>query len=129
MHDDISIPLPSLIHRIGREAVKRAQAIAVQEGCELKRVRRSRNWSITGQAIAIQSCCAELKAQSDITEFAFMIKKIDSGLLQHADKLEPLGAKLVRLINQNPAITLGELMQQTQCTMSEARLARFEAEL
>ncbi|QYJ70817.1 ribosome recycling factor family protein [Shewanella sp. FJAT-51649] len=129
MHDDISIPLPSLIHRIGREAVKRAQAIAVQKGCELKRIRRSRNWSITGQAIAIQSCCAELKAQSDITEFAFMIKKIDSGLLQHADKLEPLGAKLVRLINQNPAITLGELMQQTQCTMSEARLARFEAEL
>ncbi|MCL1119748.1 ribosome recycling factor family protein [Shewanella seohaensis] len=129
MHDDISIPLPSLIHRIGREAVKRAQAIAVQKGCELKRVRRSRNWSITGQAIAIQSCCVELKGQSDTAEFAFMIKKIDSGLLQHADKLEPLGAKLVRLINQNPAITLGELMQQTQCTMSEARLARFEAEL
>ncbi|MFB2640227.1 ribosome recycling factor family protein [Shewanella bicestrii] len=129
MHDDISIPLPSLIHRIGREVVKRAQAIAVQKGCELKRVRRSRNWSITGQAIAIQSCCVELKAQSDTAEFAFMIKKIDSGLLQHADKLEPLGAKLVRLINQNPAITLGELMQQTQCTMSEARLARFEAEL
>ncbi|MFB2649390.1 ribosome recycling factor family protein [Shewanella mangrovisoli] len=129
MHDDISIPLPSLIHRIGREAVKRAQAIAVQKGCELKRVRRSRNWSITGQAIAIQSCCVELTAQSGTAEFAFMIKKIDSGLLQHADKLEPLGAKLVRLINQNLAITLGELMQQTQCTMSEARLARFEAEL
>ena len=129
MHDDISIPLPSLIHRIGREAVKRAQAIAVQKGCELKRVRRSRNWSITGQAIAIQSCCGELTAQSDAAEFAFMIKKIDSGLLQHADKLEPLSAKLVRLINQNPAITLGELMQQTQCSISEARLARFEAEL
>lgn len=129
MHDDISIPLPSLIHRIGRESVKRAQAIAVQKGCELKRVRRSRNWSITGQAIAIQSCCVELKALSDTAAFAFLIKKIDSGLLQHADKLEPLGAKLVRLINQNPAITLGELMQQTQCTMSEARLARFEAEL
>lgn len=129
MHDDISIPLPSLIHRIGREAAKRAQAIAVQKGCELKRVRRSRNWSITGQAVAIQSCCGELKAQSDTAEFTFLIKKIDSGLLQHADKLEPLGAKLVRLINQNPAITLGELMQQTQCTMSEARLARFEAEL
>ena len=129
MHDDISIPLPSLIHRIGRESVKRAQAIAVQKGCELKRVRRSRHWSITGQAIAIQSCCVELKAQSDTAEFAFMIKKIDSGLLQHADKLEPLSAKLVRLINQNPAITLGELMQQTQCSISEARLARFEAEL
>jgi len=129
MHDDISIPLPSLIHRIGREAAKRAQAMALKHGCELKRIRRSRNWSITGQAIAIQSCCAELTALSDTAEFAFMIKKIDSALLQHADKFEPLSAKLVRLINQNPAITLGELMQQTQCSISEARLARFEAEL
>ncbi|MFB2719725.1 ribosome recycling factor family protein [Shewanella xiamenensis] len=129
MHDDISIPLPSLIHRIGREAAKRAQAMALKHGCELKRVRRSRNWSITGQAIAIQSYCAELTAQSDAAEFAFLIKKIDTALLQHADKLEPLSAKLVRLINQNPAITLGELMQQTQCSISEARLARFEAEL
>lgn len=129
MHDDISIPLPSLIHRIGRETVKRAQAIALQHSCELKRIRRSRNWSITGQAIAIQSCCSELKAQSDTAEFAFMIKKLESALLQHADKLEPLSAKLVRLINQNPAITLGELMQQTQCTLSEARLARFEVDI
>ena len=129
MHDDISIPLPSLIHRIGREAAKRAQAMALKHACELKRIRRSRNWSITGQAIAIQACCGELKVEGEAAEFAFMIKKIDTALLQHADKLEPLGAKLIRLINQNPAITLGELMQQTQCSITEARLARFEAEL
>ena len=129
MHDDISIPLPSLIHRIGREAAKRAQAMALKHGCELKRVRRSRNWSITGPAIAIQSCCAELKVEGEVAEFAFLIKKIDTALLQHADKLEPLSAKLIRLINENPAITLGELMQQTQCSISEARLARFDAEL
>ena len=129
MHDDISIPLPSLIHRIGREAAKRAQAMALKHDCELKRVRRSRNWSITGQAIAIQNCCTEFKVDGETAEFTFMIKKIDSALLQHADKLEPLSAKLVRLINQNPAITLGELMQQTQCSITEARLARFDAEL
>lgn len=128
MHDDISIPLPSLIHRSGREAVKLAQAIALQKGCELKRIRRSRNWSITGQAIAIQACCVEIQTKNDNAEFGFMIKKINTALLQHADKLEPLGAKLIRLINQNPVITLGELMQQTQCTMTEARLARFEAD-
>lgn len=129
MHLDICIPLPSLVQRIGREAIKLAQAMALKHQCELKRVRRSRNWSITGQAIAIQACCIEIKANKGNIEFAFMIKKIDTALLQHADKLEPLNAKLRRLINDNPAITLGELMQQTQCTLSEARLARFEVNI
>ena len=131
MNDDISISLPSLIHRIGREAVKQAQAIAAQYDCELKRVRRSRNWCIVGAAIKIQSCCAHLKAEQLLMAdgaFRYLIQKLESALLQHADKLEPLDAKLIRLITDNPAITLGELMQLTQCTVTEARLARFQAD-
>lgn len=131
MNDDISISLPSLIHRIGREAVKQAQAIATQYDCELKRVRRSRNWCIVGAAIKIQSCCAHLKAEQLLMAdgaFRYLIQKLESALLQHADKLEPLDAKLIRLITDNPAITLGELMQLTQCTVTEARLARFQAD-
>ncbi|MGI2205874.1 ribosome recycling factor family protein [Shewanella oncorhynchi] len=131
MNDDISISLPSLIHRIGREAVKQAQAIATQYDCELKRVRRSRNWCMVGAAIKIQSCSARLQAEQLLmTEgaFRYLIQKLESSLLQHADKLEPLDAKLIRLITDNPAITLGELMQLTQCTVTEARLARFQAD-
>lgn len=131
MNDDISISLPSLIHRIGREAVKQAQAIATQYDCELKRVRRSRNWCIVGAAIKIQSCCAHLQAEQLLMAdgvFRYLIQKLESALLQHADKLEPLDAKLIRLITDNPAITLGELMQLTQCTVTEARLARFQAD-
>ena len=131
MNDDISISLPSLIHRIGREAVKQAQAIATQYDCELKRVRRSRNWCIVGAAIQIQSCTARLQAEQLLMAdgaFRYLIQKLESALLQHADKLEPLDAKLIRLITDNPAITLGELMQQTQCTITEARLARFQAD-
>ncbi|NRD30682.1 RRF family protein [Shewanella sp. DC2-4] len=131
MNDDISISLPSLIHRIGREAVKQAQAIATQYDCELKRVRRSRNWCMVGAAIKIQSCCAHLKAEQLLMAdgaFRYLIQKLESALLQHADKLEPLDAKLIRLITDNPAITLGELMQLTQCTVTEARLARFQAD-
>ena len=60
--------------------------------------------------------------------FRYLIQKLESALLQHADKLEPLDAKLIRLITDNPAITLGELMQLTQCTVTEARLARFQAD-
>ncbi|WP_415775839.1 ribosome recycling factor family protein [Shewanella oncorhynchi] len=136
MNDDISISLPSLIHRIGREAVKQAQAIATQYDCELKRVRRSRNWCMVGAAIKIQSCCAHLQSEPLLAQqltakdgqFGYLIKKLESALLQHADKLEPLDAKLIRLITDNPAITLGELMQLTQCTVTEARLARFQAD-
>ncbi|MCA1897539.1 ribosome recycling factor family protein, partial [Shewanella putrefaciens] len=129
--DDITILLPSLIHRIGREAVKQAQTIATQYNCELKRVRRSRNWCIVGAAIKIQSCTAHLQAEQRLMAdgaFRYLIQKLESALLQYADKLEPLDAKLIRLITDNPAITLGELMQLTQCTVTEARLARFQAD-
>ena len=131
MNDDITILLPSLIHRIGREAVKQAQAIATQYDCELKRVRRSRNWCIVGAAVKIQSCSAHLQAEQRLMAdgaFRYLIQKLESALLQYADKLEPLDAKLIRLITDNPAITLGELMQLTQCTVTEARLARFQAD-
>ncbi|MGI2022858.1 ribosome recycling factor family protein [Shewanella glacialipiscicola] len=133
MTDNITILLPSLIHRIGRDTVKQAQAIAKQYDCELKRVRRSRNWCIVGGAINIQSCTAHLQAEQLTNQtvegaFRYLIQKLTTALLQHTDKLEPLAAKLIRLITENPAITLGELMQLTQCTITEARLARFNTD-
>jgi hypothetical protein len=127
MIEDITIPLPSLIHRIGGEKTKQAKVIALQFNCELKRVRRSRNWGVIGEAVNIQSFTEQLKAQND-DNFRYLIKKIETALLGHADKLEPLDAKLVRLIKQTPGITLGELMQLTQCTLTEARVARFKVD-
>lgn len=142
MSDNISIALPSLIHRIGREPVKYAQLIAKLHHCELKRVRRSRNWALTGVPIAVQQFSAELKAScltsthnstTDNLPFSpdklsYLIKKIDTALLNHADKLEPQSAKLIRLITENPSITLAELMHLSECSLSEARAARFAAD-
>ncbi|WP_144212993.1 ribosome recycling factor family protein [Shewanella donghaensis] len=137
MNEDITIALPSLIHRIGGDTAKEAKAIAVQCHCELKRVRRSRNWGITGDAINIQSFAAHLTTHQQISkklnkkgygEFHYLINKIETGLLGHADKLETLEEKLVRLITQTPSITLSELVLVTHCTEAEARVARFEAE-
>ena len=128
MTKDITIRLPSLIHRIGGDKAKQAKAIAMQYHCELKRVRRSRNWGLSGEAINIQSFTEQLKAEND-GELSYLIQKIETALLDHADKLEPLEAKLARLINNNPGITLGELIQLTQCTEAEARVARFYADL
>ncbi|WP_434930478.1 ribosome recycling factor family protein [Shewanella sp. HL-SH8] len=128
MDEPITISLPSLIHRIEGNNVKHAKAIALQSGCELKRVRRSRNWLIIGSAIQVQSFSMRLKTEQ--TEaFGYLIQKIDTGLLGHADKLESLENKLKRLIIQSPNITLSELMQITDCTVAEARVARFNADL
>jgi hypothetical protein len=127
MNEKITISLPSLIHRIGREQVKQAKDIALQHQCELKRVRRSRNWGVTGEAINIQHFSVTLKTESG-DEFSYLIKKIETALLDHADKLEPLAAKLVRLITDNPNITLAELIHMTDCTLAEARTARFDAD-
>lgn len=127
MNELITILLPSLIHRIGREAVKQAQLLATQQGCELKRVRRSRNWSVSGNALDVQALNKALAA-AKVEAFRYLIQKLDSALLLHADKLEPLAAKLVRLINENPNVTLNELIELTQCSITEARLARFQAD-
>ncbi|MEZ9237439.1 ribosome recycling factor family protein [Shewanella sp. 10N.286.52.A9] len=128
MHKDaITISLPSLIHRIGRESVNQAKVIAVEHHCELKRVRRSRNWTLVGEAIKVQSFNSQLNSVSQ-ESFAYLNKKVSAALIVHADKLEPLEAKLIRLITETPSITLAELIQQTQCTEVQARTARFEAD-
>ncbi|NMH64960.1 ribosome recycling factor family protein [Shewanella salipaludis] len=140
--DAISIALPSLIHRIGREGVKAAQTLALQHNCELKRVRRSRNWALCGKARAVQALIAALRGadsgadsleqkqleQKQLVQ-KHLIHKLEQGLLPHADKLESLDAKLARLIQGNPGVTLGELMQLTQCSIAQARLARFQTDL
>ncbi|MFT5709266.1 MAG: hypothetical protein ACI9ES_003574 [Oceanospirillaceae bacterium] len=137
MNKDIVIALPSLIHRIRGETAKQAKAIALQYECELKRTRRSRNWRITGDAKKVQTYGEQLKAHQMISqklnkqgdgEFHYLIKKIETALLEHADKLETVEAKLIRLITQIPSITLSELILLTHCTEAEARVARFEAE-
>ncbi|GGB73796.1 ribosome recycling factor [Shewanella inventionis] len=121
---EITINLPSLIHRIGGEKTKQAKAIAQQYQCGLKRVRRSRHWVLGGEAMSIQAFVVCLQALND-DGLLYLTKKIQTALSHHSDKLEPLDAKLLRLINQNPGITLGELMQATQCTQAQARIARF----
>ncbi|WP_375753712.1 ribosome recycling factor family protein [Vibrio sp. HN007] len=124
----ITIALPSLIHRIGGDEAKKARSIATRFGCKLSRVRRSRNWQITGLATHQNEFYQHL-LKSELENPAFLIKKMQEGLMHHQDKLEPKEAKIKRLLLENPTITLSELMQLTDCTLGEARKVRFECEL
>ncbi|EDP59584.1 ribosome recycling factor family protein [Vibrio sp. AND4] len=123
----ISIPLPSLIHRIGGEHAKRAKIIAAQCKCQLKRIRRSRNWKIEGNALDIKAFLDLVRLQ-EAEGLHFVIQRLEIGLTKHSDKLEPLETKLIRLVCENPAITLAELMAETNCSLVQARTARFDAE-
>ncbi|MGO2323987.1 ribosome recycling factor family protein [Vibrio casei] len=66
--------------------------------------------------------------QSDAEPMAFLIKKIDESLIATQTKPESKVAILERLISNNPDITLTDLMLQTDCTMAEARHARFTSD-
>lgn len=118
------IPLPSLIHRIGGESCKHAKATAAQHQCELKRIRRSRNWQITGASADLTTLLTALQAEQN-QAFEYLINKLKSGLLALNDKPESKAEQLASLIKQQPDITLNELMAATNCTMAEARVARF----
>lgn len=121
------IALPSLIHRIGGEVTKHLKSVAADHGCELKRVRRSRHWQISGEALALQAFYDQVRRLEEDSA-SYLVKKMQLALASHSEKLEPLEDKLQRLVMENPAITLAELMSQTHCSLSQARSARFSAE-
>ncbi|MCL9782435.1 ribosome recycling factor family protein [Vibrio sp. S4M6] len=120
----ITIPLPSLIHRLGGPQVKQAKLMAQQHQCELKRIRRSRNWSLTGHADNLLMFADALR-KDDEQAFAHLLNKIENHDAIATFQNDHIQSKLERLISQNPAITLAELMEQTQCSLAEARSARF----
>ncbi|WP_104401506.1 ribosome recycling factor family protein [Vibrio penaeicida] len=124
----ISIPLPSLIHRIGGENAKQVKSIALQYQAELKRIRRSRNWQVIAKFEDLRAFSAAL-IEIDHEAYQFIIKKIDERVEALRELHLPLSDQLSALILANPNITLNELMEKTNCTLAQARTARFEADV
>lgn len=124
----IAITLPSLIHRIGSDTVKRLKLQAQTFDCELKRIRRSRNWQLLGEAASMQNFVFQIK-QTEYQVAEYLIRRVEAGLRQPSDKIEPIEVQLQRLVQQNPSITLAELMAATHCSLMQARAARFAEEI
>ncbi|HGS4526878.1 ribosome recycling factor [Vibrio cholerae] len=123
----IAITLPSLIHRIGSDTVKRLKLQAQTFDCELKRIRRSRNWQLLGEAASMQNFVFQIK-QTEYQVAEYLIRRVEAGLRLPSDKIEPIEVQLQRLVQQNPSITLAELMAATHCSLMQARAARFAEE-
>ncbi|MCG7495275.1 ribosome recycling factor family protein [Vibrio sp. Of7-15] len=120
----ITIQLPSLIHRIGGENAKIAKQLATGCECQIKRIRRSRHWQITGEPASLEKLMVTL-AGFDAEAMRFIVKKLESGVALPLEKPETMEGVLKRLVSQNPNVTLAELMQKTNCSISQARAARF----
>ncbi|WED25272.1 ribosome recycling factor family protein [Vibrio sp. DW001] len=123
-NDNILTPLPSLIHRIGGVSVKVAKQLVIEQGGVLKRIRRSRNWQLIADLTQLEKILEELKAKHP-DKMRYIIEKLEKKRLECGPPPESKQDKLHRLITENPNATLAELMVATDCTVSEARGARF----
>ncbi|TQQ48570.1 ribosome recycling factor [Vibrio cholerae] len=120
----IAITLPSLIHRLGSDTVKRLRLQAQAFDCELRRIRRSRNGQLLGEAASMQKFVIQIK-QTEYQVSKYLIRRVEAGLRPPSDKIESIEVQLQRLVQQNPSITLAELMAAIHCSLMQARAARF----
>jgi hypothetical protein len=118
----ITIALPSLVHRIGGQSARELKEVALQHHCVLARVRRSRHWQLVGRATHVDAFIESIDAFS-VENKPYLIKKLRQGLAPYEDLLVPLEEKLRRLLQQNPATSISQLVANTHCTEAEARRA------
>ncbi|WP_295895419.1 ribosome recycling factor family protein [uncultured Vibrio sp.] len=126
--ESVCIALPSLIHRMGGERVKQAKMSALEYQCELKRVRRSRNWQLVGEPHALAEYRSSFSHDHD-DPFVYLIKKLDHALSGLELDVETMEEKLEKIIKGTPNVTLAELIQMTDCTTAQARRARFDLDI
>lgn len=121
-HSAVTIALPSLIHRIGREQVRQLQTFAAQHQCQVKRVRRSRHWQCQGENENILALLETIRHSSAALALTFVSNKLEQGMEPYRQATQ--SDRLAGLIHANPAMTLAQLVQQTGCSLAEARAAR-----
>ncbi len=111
----VSIKLNNFLHRINCKAT--LIELATQHGCSLKRIRRSKNWYLTGKL-------------NQLTEIGNALRQDKTVWIAEAiDKALPKPSfDLALLIKANPAMTINRLIAVTGCTIIAARTAIDVAE-
>jgi len=111
----LSIKLNNFVHRIDSKAL--IVEMAIQHRCSLKRIRRSKNWSLIG-------------AEKDLIQLSLYLRENNSRWIAQAiDKALPkANADLSLLLQSNPSMTVNELVVASGCSLVEARSAIDAAE-
>ncbi|WP_413699602.1 ribosome recycling factor family protein [Psychromonas sp. KJ10-10] len=110
-----SITLNRFLHRIECKATM--IDIAIQHGCHLSRIRRSKNWVLKGKQSQLTEMSKKLSQQKTL----WISESIDKALPKPTFKLE-------EILKSNPNMTVNTLIAETGCSMIEARDAIDRAE-
>jgi hypothetical protein len=111
----LSITLNSFVHRVPDKSV--VLALAAQHGCQLKRIRRSRHWSLSGEEKQLRS----LMAHFDDEAHQWIVKAITLVLPKPT-------VSLAELLEKAPSMTVNQLVVAADCSLTEARQAIDEHE-
>jgi hypothetical protein len=111
----LSIKLNNFLHRIDCKVTM--LALVNQHGCSLKRIRRSKNWSLTGE----QNQLVELSEQLQQPKTIWIADAIQNALPKPS-------FDLTAIVLSNPDMTINRLIAETGCTLIEARVAIDKAE-
>jgi len=91
--------------------------IATQHCCQLKRIRRSKNWLLIGN----QSQLIEISNKLRQKKTLWIVKAIDEALPKPT-------FNLALIMKANPSMTVNQLIAETGCTLIKARSAIDSAE-
>jgi len=111
----ISVPLNSFVHRVPDKSI--IATLAMKYSCQLKRIRRSRNWLLSGQEAQLRMLTTELREEHHLW-IAKAIEKV----------LPTPRLSLSQVLAQTPNMTLNQLVSETGCSLLEARQAIDEFE-
>ncbi|WP_409439477.1 ribosome recycling factor family protein [Psychromonas sp. GE-S-Ul-11] len=106
----LSIQLNSFVRRVDDK--QQVLALVTQQQCTLKRIRRSKNWLLSGSETQLTSLMLLL---TDL-QLLWINQAIVKGLPKPKVNLQ-------QLISSYPDMTLNKLIAQTGCSLSEARIA------
>lgn len=111
----ISVQLNSFVHRI--EDKERFAGLVLSMQCGLKRIRRSRNWLLSGTEAQLIQLNDELKYETD----NWVKQAIEKSLPKREISLD-------EWLSSNPNTTVNQLVKETGCTVVQARQAidKFE---
>ncbi|SEG68188.1 ribosome recycling factor family protein [Vibrio hangzhouensis] len=108
----ITVRLNSFVHRV--EDKTRVMDCARAHQCQLKRIRRSRNWTLSGEK-------DQLVAFAISAGVGWISIAIDKALADYKSPIQ-------RVLERNPEVTIAELIHESGCSLVEARAAIDEYE-
>ncbi|MDN2662191.1 hypothetical protein OW492_02220 [Psychromonas sp. 14N.309.X.WAT.B.A12] len=106
----LSIQLNSFVRRVDDK--QQVLALVTQQQCTLKRIRRSKNWLLSGSETQLTSLMLFL---TDL-QLLWINQAIVKGLPKPKVNLQ-------QLISSHLDMTLNKLIAQTGCSLSEVRIA------